>query len=143
MQPASKLLERIIAAERAVAPAKARCGRRTRPRRPDRLLQSGRIQFAGVPAMASEIISLTEFKANAAGWVEKLQSQPPIVLTQNGKGRAVVQSYEEYERARFELAVLLRVNHALADDRAGRTIPHATIMREMRELLKKRLAEHG
>jgi len=44
-------------------------------------LQSVRIQSAGVPAMPSDIISLTEFKNDAAGWARRLQSQPPIVLT--------------------------------------------------------------
>ena len=41
-----------------------------------------------------EIISLTEFKNDASGWIERLQHQPSVILTQNGKGRAVVQSYE-------------------------------------------------
>jgi prevent-host-death family protein len=91
--------------------------------------------------MPNDIISLTEFKTNATGWIKRLQEQPPIVLTQNGKGRAVVQSYDEYERTQIQVAVLLRVNHALADDRAGRTIPHAEVMREMRELLNQRLAD--
>jgi len=31
--------------------------------------------------MPSDIISLTEFKNDAAGWARRLQSQPPIVLT--------------------------------------------------------------
>lgn len=39
-----------------------------------------------------DIISLTEFKNDASGWIERLQSQPPVIITQNGRGRAVVQS---------------------------------------------------
>ena len=94
--------------------------------------------------MASEdIISLTEFKANASGWIERLQSQPPIVLTQNGRGRAVVQSYEAYKQTQFELALITRLNRALADERAGRTIPHEQVAEEAREYLKKKLAKRG
>ena len=37
-----------------------------------------------------EIISLTEFKSDASGWIKRLQKQPPVVLTQNGRGSAVV-----------------------------------------------------
>ena len=37
-----------------------------------------------------EIISLTEFKSDASGWIERLQHQEAVVLTQNGRGRAVV-----------------------------------------------------
>ena len=39
--------------------------------------------------MANDIISLTEFKNDASGWIERLQSQPPVVLTQK-IGRAHV-----------------------------------------------------
>lgn len=83
-----------------------------------------------------EIISLSEFKADAAGWVERLQSQPPVILTQNGRGRAVVQSYEEYERSRAELALAMRLNRALADDREGRTIAHADVAAGARARLR-------
>lgn len=94
--------------------------------------------------MATEnVISLTEFKSDASGWIKRLQKQPPVVLTQNGRGVAVVESYEEHRRRDVELAMLMRVNQAMADDRAGRSIPHAQVMAEMRELLKRRLAEHG
>lgn len=94
--------------------------------------------------MASEaIISPTEFKNDAAGWVERLQKQPSVVPTQNGRGVAVVQSYEEYERSRFGSALVMRLYQALADDRAGRTIPHAKVKQQMRSALKKRIAERG
>ena len=46
--------------------------------------------------MPDDIISLTEFKNDASGWIERLQSQPPAVLTQNGRGRAVVSSYDAF-----------------------------------------------
>lgn len=83
-----------------------------------------------------DIISLTEFKADAAGWVERLQSQPAVILTQNGRGRAVVQSYDEYERARAELALVLRLNRALADDGEGRTATHAQVVARTRARLR-------
>lgn len=66
-----------------------------------------------------------------------------MVLTQNGRGVAVVQSYEEYERSRFESALVVRLNRVLADDRAGRTIPHAKVTKQIRSALKKRIATRG
>lgn len=92
---------------------------------------------------AEEIISLTEFKSDASRWVKRLQTQPPVVLTQNGRGVAVVESYEEHRRRDVELAMLLRVNRAMADDRAGRSTPHAQVMAELRELLQQRLEGRG
>ena len=59
--------------------------------------------------MPTDIISITEFKNDATGWLERLQHQPPLVLTQNGRGRAVVQSYESWQQQRFAMALLERV----------------------------------
>lgn len=82
--------------------------------------------------MPNDIISLTEFKNDASGWIERLQHQPPVVLTQNGRGKAVVQSYESYQRQRFAIALLKRVLQVQADAAAGRTIPHEQVMAEVR-----------
>lgn len=82
--------------------------------------------------MSNDIISLTEFKNDASGWIERLQHQPPVVLTQNGRGKAVVQSYESWQRQRFAMALLKRVLQGQADAAAGRTIPHEQAMAEVR-----------
>ena len=92
--------------------------------------------------MASEdIISLTQFKSDASGWIERLQTQAPVVLTQNGRGRAVVQSYEGYQHTQFQLALLTRLNRALADHQAGRTKPQEQVFAAARARLKKPLAQ--
>jgi prevent-host-death family protein len=72
--------------------------------------------------MPTDIISLTEFKNDASGWIERLQSQPPVVLTQNGRGKAVVQSYESYQQQRYAMALLKRVIQGQADAAAGRMV---------------------
>lgn len=71
--------------------------------------------------MPNDIISLTEFKSDASGWIERLQSQPPVVLTQNGRGRAVVLSLEAYRRIEFEMALMARLVAAKDDLASGRT----------------------
>lgn len=89
--------------------------------------------------MASEeIISLSDFKAEAATWIERLQTQPPVVLTQNGRGRAVVQSYEEYMRTRTELALLSRFNRALVEDQSGGSRDHADVVARAKARLERR-----
>ncbi len=94
--------------------------------------------------MASEdIISLTQFKSDASGWLERLQTQAPVVLTQNGRGRAVVQSYEGYQHTQFQLALLTRLNRALADHKAGRTKPQEQVFADARARLKKPLPQRG
>ncbi len=90
--------------------------------------------------MPSDIISLTEFKNDASAWLERLQSQPPVVLTQNGRGKAVVQSYESYQQTQFSLALLTRLNRALSDVQTGQAKPQGQVFDEARSRLEKRLA---
>lgn len=90
--------------------------------------------------MPSDIISLTEFKNDASAWLERLQSQPPVVLTQNGRGKAVVQSYESYQQTQFSLALLTRLNRSLNDVQTGRAKPQDQVFEEARSRLEKRLA---
>ena len=88
--------------------------------------------------MPTDIISLTEFKNDASGWLERLQSQPPVVLTQNGQGRAVVQSLESYRQMQFEMALLRRLTMAQADLAAGRTQSTEEVFAAARERLAAR-----
>jgi prevent-host-death family protein len=91
--------------------------------------------------MATEdIISLTEFKSDASGWIERLQHQEAVVLTQNGRGRAVVQSYEAYRQTQESLAMLQVVAQAEADLRAGRVTPHEKVFAGLRHDLKAQFA---
>jgi prevent-host-death family protein len=46
-----------------------------------------------------DIRSLSEFRANAAAFVQQVQrTRQPLVLTQHGKSAAVLLDVEEYER---------------------------------------------
>lgn len=91
--------------------------------------------------MATEdIISLTEFKSDASGWIERLQHQEAVVLTQNGRGRAVVQSYDAYRQTQESLAMLRIVAQGEADIRAGRATPHKKVFADLRQDLKTRFA---
>jgi prevent-host-death family protein len=93
--------------------------------------------------MPTDIISLTEFKNDASGWIERLQHQPPVVLTQNGRGKAVVQSYEGYCQTELELALLRRLAMAHADVAAGRTKSTEEVMAQARARLAKRLGDRA
>lgn len=82
--------------------------------------------------MPNDIISLTDFKSDASGWIKRLQKQPPVVLTQNGRAAAVVQSYDSYRQTLNALAMLQVVARAEADIRTGRVIPHEQVMTQVR-----------
>ena len=86
-----------------------------------------------------QIISLTEFKNDTSGWIERLQHQPPVILTQNGKGRAVVQSYEAWQQSQNALAMLQLVARADADLVAGRTFTTEEVFAAAQARLNERL----
>lgn len=86
--------------------------------------------------MPNDIISLTQFKSDASGWIERLQKQPPVVLTQNGEGRAVVQSYDSYRQMQDSLAMMAIVARGEADIHEGRLIPHDLVIAEVRAQLE-------
>jgi prevent-host-death family protein len=89
--------------------------------------------------MPDDIISLTDFKSDASGWIERLQNQPPVVLTQNGRGRAVVLSYDAFRAMQAEVALLTRLAHAQDDLKAGLAKPQAEVFAQARARLAKRL----
>lgn len=85
--------------------------------------------------MSDDIISLTDFKADASRWLKRLQKRPPVVLTQNGRGLAVVQSYDSYKQMRNALAMQAIVARGEADARAGRVTPHGKVFADLRREL--------
>ena len=91
--------------------------------------------------MADDIISLTDFKSRASGWIERLQSQPPVVLTQNGRGRAVVLSYDAFRAMQLEMALLRRLALAEDDRKAGLAEPQGRVLARARARLVKRLEQ--
>lgn len=89
--------------------------------------------------MPDNIISLTEFKNDASGWIERLQNQAPVVLTQNGRGRAVVLSLGAYRQIELEMALMSRLVAAKNDLGTGRT----RSTQEVFTAARKRLAARG
>jgi prevent-host-death family protein len=83
------------------------------------------------------VVSLSEFKAKASSMLDELESADrDIVLTQNGKARAVIQDYDAYERVQQALALLKLMVQGEADLRSGRTTPQDRVFAG----LEKRLA---
>lgn len=88
--------------------------------------------------MPTDIISLTDFKNDASGWIERLQSQAPVVLTQNGRGRAVVLSLEAYRQIEVEMALMRRLVAAKDDVESGRTNTTDEVFKAARQRLAAR-----
>jgi len=85
-----------------------------------------------------DIRPLSEFRAGVASFVKQVNDTGrPLVLTQRGRGVAVVVDIHEFEAMRERLALLEDIAVAEAQLPAGQDIPHdeakARIMESIRE----------
>lgn len=87
--------------------------------------------------LSSRIKPISYLKANAAGISRKLsEEKEPLIITQNGEARMVVQDIESYERTQ-ETMVLLKIlalgNRQIED---GKVHPAGETIRLIRERKK-------
>ena len=80
-----------------------------------------------------DIQPVTEFRANAAQFIEQVQETgEPVILTQHGRSTAVLLDVESYESMLDELALLRDVRVAEAQVAAGSHSSHASVAKRLR-----------
>ena len=90
------------------------------------------------PKLSRDIQPLSEFRANTAKFVRQVQETGrPLVLTQHGRGAAVLLDIAEYERLveRSELAEDIRTAEAQLE--RGQGVDHATAKKTVLKRLRK------
>ena len=95
--------------------------------------------------MSEHILSLSDFKADASQLLKRMQEQDatPLVLTQNGRASAVVQSYDDYQRLQKSLAMMKLLALGEADIQGGQLAPQNKVFAAARARLGARLKSHG
>jgi len=84
-----------------------------------------------------DIRPLSEFRAGVASFVKQVNdTRRPLVLTQRGRGVAVVVDIHEFEAMRERLSLLEDIGRAEAQLAAGEGIPHE----EAKARILKRIA---
>ena len=85
-----------------------------------------------------DIQPVTEFRANAAQVIEQVrETGAPVILTQHGRGAAVLLDVEAYEAMVDELELLRDVRSAEAQVAAGKGRSHAAVAKSLRARLLK------
>lgn len=85
-----------------------------------------------------DIQPVTEFRANAAQFIEQVQATgEPVILTQHGRSAAVLLDVASYEAMMDELALLRDVRVAEAQLAAGRGATHAAVAKRLRARLAR------
>ncbi len=86
-----------------------------------------------------DIKSVTDLKLRPADILSTVnRTRRPMIITQNGQAKAVVQDVESYELTRKALLLLKLTAQSEADVRSGRVIRH----KELSQLIEKKLSSH-
>jgi prevent-host-death family protein len=86
--------------------------------------------------MSQSIMSLSDFKADASRLLNRIQEEPGVlVLTQNGRARAVVQDYDQYRAEQEGLLMLKLLVQGEADLTQGRLSPQSEVFADLRKRL--------
>ena len=82
---------------------------------------------------STQVKSISYLKANAAEVLTQLtEGREPLVITQNGEAKAVIQDVASYEETQETLALLKLLALGNQDVEAGRTRPLAAVVKRLR-----------
>lgn len=84
------------------------------------------------------MLPVTEFRANTSSMLSRLRAtKRPVILTQHGRGAAVVMDVDVYEDMLDEIEVLRDIRMAEEQIARGEGIPHEEVVRRLRARLIK------
>ena len=89
-----------------------------------------------------DIRPVTHLKTNTAAVLAQINDTGrPMIITQDGKPRAVLQDPDSYERMRNALALLKLIAQGEEDIRKGRSVKQSEVFSNLRNRLKKRTGD--
>lgn len=84
-----------------------------------------------------DVTPLSEFRANVSATIEKARkTKRPILITQNGKGSAVLLGINEYEALIDKMELMEEIRLAEEDVKAGRVFSTDNVMSDIRKKLR-------
>ena len=87
-------------------------------------------------SLSDRIKPISYLKAHASEVIRTLKDQPgPLIVTQNGVAKAVVQDIDSYERMQASIALLKMLALGNRQIEAGRVQPAERIIARLREKL--------
>ena len=83
---------------------------------------------------STQIKPISYLKANAAGIVRQLAEQrEPLVITQNGEAKMVIQDVASYEETQATMALLKILALGNRQIEEGKVVPAAEVIKRLRE----------
>lgn len=85
-------------------------------------------------SLAEQIKPVSYLKANAAELLRSIgEGGEPVIITQNGEAKAVLQDVAAYERTRQTMALLKLMALGTQDIEDGRTVPARAAIERLRQ----------
>ena len=90
--------------------------------------------------ISRDIKPVTYLKANAADLLKQInETHRPVIITQNGEPRAVLQDPDSYENMRNAIGILKLISQGERDIRSGRVKSQEDVFRDIKNSLKEKL----
>ena len=90
--------------------------------------------------IVNDIKPVTYLKSRAADLLKQInETQRPVIITQNGEPRAVLQDPASYENMRNAIGILKLLSQGEVDIRSGRMKPQEKMFDEIEAALNERL----
>jgi prevent-host-death family protein len=90
-------------------------------------------------SMEEDIRPITYLKAKTADLLRQVnETQRPVVITQNGEPRAVIQDPRSYESMRNAIGMLKLLAQGEEDVRKGKLVPQADLLARLQAAIDKR-----
>jgi prevent-host-death family protein len=90
--------------------------------------------------ISRDIKPVTYLKANAADLLKQInETRCPVIITQNGEPRAVLQDPESYENMRNAIGILKLISQGEGDIRNGRVKSQEDVFKDIENSLKEKL----
>ena len=84
--------------------------------------------------ISKNIISVSEFKSNASGWLRHLStSRDPLIITLESKPAGVLLSPKTFKKLTQRLRFTKAVDEGLADAENGRVSSHKSVTLELKK----------
>ncbi len=88
--------------------------------------------------ISEDIKSITYLKSKAADLLKQINdTHRPVIITQNGEPKAVLQDPKSYENMRNALGLLKLIAQSEEEIKKGKTIPQAEVFANLKKKLKK------
>ena len=90
--------------------------------------------------ISSDIKSVTYLKSKSADLLNQInETHRPVIITQNGEPRAVLQDPESYENMRNAIGLLKLISQGESDVRNGRLKSQKDVFNDIENSLKEKL----